>query len=306
MRKKIAVIGGDSRMISAAEDLRADFDIALFGFDGGEFHGVVDSFCCSGGATERPNTLDSFDMADTLDDALKDCEAAVLPIPALVGENISTPFSDKSVNSSHFMESMKANNVAKLFGGMLGKLNDASHKLGIKAYDYYDLESFVTANAALTAEGAISVAMENLTSAIMGMKVMVLGFGRIGKLLSLKLSSLGAKVTVSARSQSDLAIISALGMETSETKSISEHFFDASPYGVIFNTIPHMVIGKKELESLDKNTLIIDLASKPGGIDISAAGALGRHVIWALSLPGRYAPESAGRIVAKTVRSFMI
>ncbi|MBR6106431.1 MAG: hypothetical protein IKQ39_00320 [Oscillospiraceae bacterium] len=38
------------------------------------------------------------------------------------------------------------------------------------------------------------------------------------------------------------------------------------------------------------------------GVDFEAASALGVQVIWALSLPGKMSPVSAGEIVARTVR----
>lgn len=305
MRKKIAVVGGDSRMITAAEKLRAYHDIILYGFDGGEFHGVVDSLCCSGGATERPRKLDSFTVGATLDETLCGCDALILPLPTLIGDNISTPFSDKTISRKELIGSLEKQGVKKLFGGMLGRLYDDAKACGIETYDYFGFEKFVTSNAALTAEGAVAVAMEEATAAIMGMDILVMGFGRIGKLLSMKLCALGANVTVSARKESDLALICALGMKAVETHRISEVLSSVRPFGVIFNTIPHMVLGKTELEAVDEKTIIIDLSSRPGGVDIAAAGKLGRKVIWALSLPGKYAPESAGIIIAETVGSYL-
>ena len=52
---------------------------------------------------------------------------------------------------------------------------------------------------------------------------------------------------------------------------------------------------------MDKNTLIIDLASSPGGVDVSAAKKLNSRVLWASSLPGKYAPESAGELIADCI-----
>ena len=52
---------------------------------------------------------------------------------------------------------------------------------------------------------------------------------------------------------------------------------------------------------MQSDALILDLASKPGGVDWDAAQALGRRVVWALSLPGKTAPFTAGEIIAKTI-----
>ena len=59
------------------------------------------------------------------------------------------------------------------------------------------------------------------------------------------------------------------------------------------------------LEQLQPECLIIDLASRPGGVDFEAAGELGLKTIWALSLPGKVAPITAGGIIRDTVLHMM-
>lgn len=62
-----------------------------------------------------------------------------------------------------------------------------------------------------------------------------------------------------------------------------------------------MILNEPMLKHIDKHTLIIDLASRPGGVDFEAAKRLGLNVNWALSLPGKVAPITAGKIIYKTV-----
>ena len=69
---------------------------------------------------------------------------------------------------------------------------------------------------------------------------------------------------------------------------------------VVFNTVPDKIIGGNELLTA-KNTLIIDLASKPGGVDMEKAKDLGVKVIWALGLPGKVAPVTSGNIIKETI-----
>ena len=47
--------------------------------------------------------------------------------------------------------------------------------------------------------------------------------------------------------------------------------------------------------------MLIDLASKPGGVDFSAAKELGIHAVQALSLPGKTAPRAAAEIIKNTI-----
>ena len=72
-------------------------------------------------------------------------------------------------------------------------------------------------------------------------------------------------------------------------------------YNIIYNTVPSVIFGRDFLSKVDRDTLLIELASVPGGFDICAARELGANISWALSLPGKYAPESAGAIIAENV-----
>ena len=66
-----------------------------------------------------------------------------------------------------------------------------------------------------------------------------------------------------------------------------------------------MILPAEILKNIQKNALVIDLASKPGGVDFSAAKALGIKVIWALSLPGKVAPVTSGKIIKDTIMNIM-
>jgi len=76
-------------------------------------------------------------------------------------------------------------------------------------------------------------------------------------------------------------------------------------YDLIINTVPATVLGKERLEEVRKGSLVIDLASKPGGVDMQAAQQLGVKVVWALSLPGKVAPVTAGKAIAKTIYNIL-
>lgn len=149
-----------------------------------------------------------------------------------------------------------------------------------------------------TAEGAIQIAMEELCITLHDARALVIGNGRIGKLLSARLAGLGAHVTVSARSNADFAWINAMGMQALDTRSLAGHL---APFDVIFNTAPTRVLGNAELAEMQEETLILDLASKPGGVDFAAAQQLGRRAIWALSLPGKVAPMSSAVAIRDTI-----
>ncbi len=155
-----------------------------------------------------------------------------------------------------------------------------------------------TANAVPTAEGALQIAMEELPITLHGARALVLGYGRIGSLLARRLHSLGAIVSVSARSYAAFAHIAAEGMQSLDTRMLTGQL---GAFDVLFNTVPAKILGMSELAELHEDCLVIDLASKPGGVDFDGAQKLSRRVIWALSLPGKVAPISAAKAIRDTV-----
>ena len=311
--KKAAVIGGDLRSIAAAERLREyGCETRLFGFaaKSGASKGAVDSLCCSSCAANDglPSYIEQIGglLAPDLDTALDGCDSVILPLPASNDKiHLTMPFSDTQLPLVELQRLMRWHNIELVCGGKLDKaFIESCESAGMTCFDYYEREEFAVANAVPTAEGAIAIAMNELAVTLDNSEILVVGFGRIGKMLSQKLSALGAKVTVSARRADDFAWIKALGLEYTETGKLADYFKLHAP-AVVFNTVPHRVFGKSELDVIRKGTLIIDLASNPGGVDIQAAGAAGHRVIWALSLPGKTAPLTAGRIIADTVTGWL-
>lgn len=175
-------------------------------------------------------------------------------------------------------------------------------------YDYSENELFQIRNALPTAEGAVELAMHELPVTLAGTPVAVIGYGRIGKVLAHLLRAMDAEVTVAARKSSDLAWITLnqyrpLRIEPAGGKSSLAALGERCR--VIFNTVPHWLFDRAVLSALRPDTLIIDLASSPGGVDPQAASDCGIRVIRALSLPGKCAPQTAGEIIADAVVTMM-
>jgi dipicolinate synthase subunit A len=164
--------------------------------------------------------------------------------------------------------------------------------------DYFAREELAIANAVPTAEGAVQLAMEHLPITIHGARILVLGFGRLGRQTAQTFAALGGKVSVAARKYDQLAWAQAMGLGTEHLSQLSGWLCG---YDLLVNTIPAPVLMPKELEDLKSGCLILDLASAPGGVDRSAAEQLGLTVIHALSLPGKVAPVTAGQAIKTTI-----
>jgi dipicolinate synthase subunit A len=199
----------------------------------------------------------------------------------------------------------KTGDKLMLGGRFSPRIRSEAENRGIKILDFFDFEELKIRNSVLTSEGALSIAMNTLDVSLFGSKSAVIGYGRLGKTLAPMLKNMGSSVTVAARRDTDIAWATAYGFETLKIKldkdGVSTLKALRQDFDVIFNTVPSWLLDNRVLTGFSQNTLIIDLASAPGGIDPSAAKEAGIKVITALSIPGRYAPVSAGHLIGEYI-----
>lgn len=172
---------------------------------------------------------------------------------------------------------------------------DAAH-IGLE--DYLEREELAQLNAIPTAEGCIALILQNRRRTIWRSPVLVLGYGRCAQSVARRLAALDAQVTVAARKHGQQAMAMSHGLAAvplGELRAVLPGF------DVVVNTIPAPVLGERELAAMPGGSLVVDLASLPGGTDFEAARELGVNAIHALSLPARCAPVTAGEFVARAV-----
>lgn len=237
-----------------------------------------------------------------LDEALPDSDVVILPLPAtLDNQTVNSALSRREIPLADCLEALSPQAV--LLGGMLSApFLDFAQRRGILAIDYFEREEFKIMNAVPTAEGAVSLAMEELPYTILGLPCLITGYGRIGKALARLLCAMGADVTVAARRPSDLAQARIAGCAAVHIADLADA---VSACRVLFNTVPAKIFGEDILRNLRRDCLVIDLSSKPGGVDFETAQQLGIRTVWALSLPGKVAPYSAGEIMKETVLNIL-
>lgn len=219
---------------------------------------------------------------------IDNADAIILPIPLTKdGVNINST----SIPISTVCNLVTENQV--IFTSMAEKI-----KSGCKVFDYSVREDLAIKNAVPTAEGLIKTAIEEMTCTLWGSSALVTGFGKTAKAVAKALKNMGASVTVAARRKSDLAYAETLMYNTA---NINELYKYENNFDLLVNTVPSTVIEEKVLETLNKDCVIIEIASSPYGIDFEAAGNLGIKVIVAGSLPGKTAPKTAGYIICDTI-----
>lgn len=182
-------------------------------------------------------------------------------------------------------------------GAVAPAAREQAELLGLRVTDYYTDEALAVKNAVPTVEGALAAAMARLSVTLHGALCLVVGFGRVGKLLARDLAALGAEVSVSARRFDDFAWIDALGYRALHTERLEGKL---GGFRVIFNTVPHMVLHGELLRELRDDCVLIELASSDG-IDAGAAKEKGLDYIKAGGLPGKCAPETAALALKETL-----
>lgn len=277
--EKFGIIGGDLRQIYLAKKLQKDKnEVFVCGFEN-----FVD--------------FDKLKLKSLkISDLISSSKYIILPVPASRNKKvINAPFSNADIVLSEKLFSNLKNKV--VFAGIVSSLIEYVKPSGLHIRDYYQREDFLIPNALLTAEGAVSIALKEYGKSIFSSRCLVVGFGRIGKILAKLLKNMGAKVTVSARSVKDISLAKISGFETTNVSKINEK----ADFDLIFNTVPALVLDAAVLSFLSSARMIIDLASAPGGTDKFAAEELGIKLIPALGIPGKCFPEAAGEIIADVI-----
>ena len=232
-----------------------------------------------------------------LDEFLNDTKYIIGGTPfSRDGETINAVYCEEKISIERLFNGMREEQV--LFAGSIGKnIRDMGLRYNLEIYDFLDDEDMAVLNAVPSAEGAIEVALKSMKKTLHASNSLILGYGRIGKLLANILKGFNSNVHVVARKESDLAWIKAMGytpLMYGELKII------ISKVDVIFNTVPFLVLDE-ELSIVNKECILIDLASKPGGINFEKAEELKLETYWALGLPGKVAPKSAALYMADKI-----
>lgn len=290
---RFAVIGGDGRMTHLAERLVEEgYPVRLLG--------------CGNECLPTREGREELRICTSLAKTVEDATTLILPLPATRdGETVHCPRDPAcTVTLAELKDLLDRNPSLTLFGGKLPNSLSPSFRV----VDYYDSEVLQLRNAYITAEAALMTAMELIDRTIRDTSVAVLGYGRIGKYLARLLCAVGATVTVCARREESLFEAAAEGCRPlliTPDDPMSGLFPLSRNHRILFNTIPTHILKRELLMSLERDTLLMDLASAPFGVsddDVREATARNSlRYLRAPSLPGSYAPRDAGRIIAECI-----
>mgnify|MGYP005769637857 FL=1 len=230
-----------------------------------------------------------------LEQVLENAEIVISSIPfTRDGITINMPLSDNKIKINEFMNLMKDKT---LIAGTIPNNIYEKYK-GVEIIDIMKNEKLAILNTIATAEGAIKEIIENTQVNVHGSKIMILGFGRVGKTLAKKLDGLSAKITVVSKEEEELAWAEVYGYTNVQLNKIEDVIKD---YDVIVNTIPHIILQGDILQKINKDTLLLDLASGEGGINKEEAQENKINLIKALGIPGKISPITTAKILKETI-----
>ncbi|MHB9145940.1 MAG: dipicolinate synthase subunit DpsA [Symbiobacteriia bacterium] len=286
--RKIAVLGGDARQVEAARVLAAEgFDVHVCGLPA-----PVPGDGLAAGAG-------GLTLAASVGEALAGAAAAVGPVQgATASGGIWTRTGVPPVNLGVADLAGMAPGAPLLIGIGNPALRRLCEAAGTDLIEYREDDDFALLNAIPSAEGAIAMAMEMTPYTLFGSVCYIIGFGRTGEILALRLKALGADTVVATRKPAAMAQAQAHGHRVIPFSRLAAHLGEAQ---IVFNTAPSQVLTGQTVAAIQPGSVIIDLASAPGGTDFEAARLRGIQAVLAPGLPGKVAPQSAGRYVAQVV-----
>lgn len=275
MKNSILIIGGDSRQLYMADYLESKgYEITLINLP------------------EKRT-----ECAKDLKSSVESADIIIFPLPltkdgknifSITAQSLPIETAFRYINENHLV-----------FGGMINSSTETKLKKKTNhIFDYFKLEEVTVKNTVPTVQGIIKIIIDNIEYTINGSKCAVFGYGRTAKLTAEILKSFGAEVTVCARKEGDRASAEIRGMKST---SIEKFSLIANKFDIIINTIPSVIIGRRILENLNKNCMIIDVSSAPYGVDYACASEFSINAMQCPSLPGKIAPKTAGEIIGNAI-----
>ncbi|MBQ2804160.1 MAG: dipicolinate synthase [Lachnospiraceae bacterium] len=277
----IAIVGGDRRIACMS------YVFAQKGYD------VI----CYG--TAKQHTDDLIYHTLSLQEAIAKAPVIICGIPFQKDECLYFETELTKVPLTELQRLLRKSHT--IFGGIIpDDFKRICEKRNIAYYDFMQEESLSILNAVATAEGAILEALMHKNTQLHQSKILLLGYGRCGKILADKLKGLSSHVTVCSNVSTELALASSFGFQTLNLSCIEQ---EIHRFEYLFNTIPATVLPKSCLKKTAADALIIDIASNQVGVDYAAAQTLNRNVLFCPGLPGKYASLSCAQQLSEYVLS---
>ena len=283
MSMNYCIIGGDSRSFFLAKLLSKEKnEVKIYGFE----------------------KLENIKKDTDPNQMIADSDIIVLPLP-FTRDNITVnmPYCNQVINIEELIHYLK--NKTIIVGNINEEIKEKLLNKNNKVIDIMKKEEFAILNGIPTAEATIEIILKNTKKVIQGMNCLVMGFGRIGKILAHKLQGLSINVTCMVTNEIENAWATVYGYDTIKIENIKNDGSKFKQYDIIINTIPKIIF-KEELRNIKKETLVIDLAGKPYGIDRNIVEEEKINFIEALGLPRKICTSNISKIYKRNYKTIYL
>lgn len=248
--------------------------------------------------------IENFKECETYENMLSSSEIVVLPIPFTKDKKtINMPLSNRNIRIQELVYYLE--NKTIFAGNIPEDIQEILKEKQNEVIDFMQKEEFAVLNAIPTAEAIIEIILKNTNKILQGSHCLILGFGRIGKVLAHKLQGLSVDVTCMITNEIEKAWAVAYGYEITTIQKVQNYYAKIKQYDIIINTIPKIIF-KEELKEIKKETLVIDLASKPYGIDRKIVEEENINFIEALGLPRKISTNVVSKIYERHHKTIYI
>ena len=278
----VALIGGDKRQLYLGENLyQENWEVLPYGLD------IPSSSCLF------------YSRKISWKQIVKESQVIIAPIPfTRDNQNIFMETSNEAINIYEFLDSISSHQI--LFGGNFPDifLSLAKEK-NKRIFDFMKCEEFSSFNAIATAEGSIMEAIRLSPWNLEDSEVLIIGYGCCGTVIAKKCQMLDAHVTIVIRRKELIPLLEAKGYHCILIDTLSEKIGN---FRFLFNTAPSLILDALLLGKVQKDSVIIDIASNPGGIDKEAAMRCHLATSHFLGIPGKIAPKSSAHKLTEIVK----
>lgn len=245
-------------------------------------------------ALEKKISVLGIKEASSLKEVLKEADVIAAPVPFLKSGKIPGNREFMELTIENILRYAKSGSIF-FAGGIPVTFMEKAENRQIRCIDYMKDEAIAMQNTVAAAEGIIAEAIKRSPRNLYKSNCLVLGYGKCGSTLVSYLKKFFCNVTVYEKEPSVAACAVVAADKAADVPELPKCLMEAQ---YIFNTIPSLILPKVMLEYVKKDTLILDLASAPGGVDYEAAEKMGIQAVLLPGLPGKYAPLSSAEILA--------
>jgi len=283
----IIILGGDARQLEVIDKLsELDATLDIVGFD------QLDRYYA--GVTK----------ADIEDIQYSSVDAIVLPAGGTYNDGtVQTVFSDNSVRMTEEWLQQTSEHCTIYTGISTPYLRECAKACDREVVQLFERDDVAIYNSIPTVEGTLMIVIQNMDMTIHQSNVIILGLGRTGYTMARIFAALGANVCVGARGSDSLARISEMGMVPFHIKELEDY---VTHVDVCINTIPSRILTGRVLSKMPLHTLVVDIASHPGGTDFRYAEKRGIKAMHVLGIPAMVAPKTAGRIIGNVLSELLL